>query len=281
MTVGRSAHAERAASETPLALRLTGVRVVRDGHAILDGIDWAVRPGERWAILGPNGSGKTTLVRVASLYLHPTEGEVEVLGQRLGGVDVRHHRRLVGLTSMALTDQLRPTLSATEVVMCAKNAALEPWWHTYDEADRAKARMLLERLGAGYLAERQFGTCSSGERQRILLARTLMTDPGLLLLDEPTAGLDLGGREELVATLDVLAAEPTSPPVVLVTHHLEEIPTGFTHGLLLREGQVLACGGIEEVLRADRLSACFGIDLEVARLGGRWQAWSRGRTPAP
>jgi iron complex transport system ATP-binding protein len=281
VTGGHSADAERAPSETAPALRLTGVRVVRDGQAILDGIDWAVHPGERWAILGPNGSGKTTLVRVASLYLHPTDGEVEVLGQRLGRVDVRLHRRLVGLTSMALTDQLRPMLTATDVVMCAKNAALEPWWHTYDKTDRAKARTLLDRLGAGYLAERQFGTCSSGERQRILLARTLMTDPGLLLLDEPTAGLDLGGREELVATLDVLAAEPTSPPVVLVTHHLEEIPAGFTHGLLLRDGRLFACGQIDDVLRADRLSACFGIDLEVARLGGRWQAWSRGHAPAP
>jgi iron complex transport system ATP-binding protein len=254
---------------------------VRDGRAILDGIDWEVRPGERWAVLGPNGSGKTTIVRIASMYLHPTEGVVEVLGGRLGRVDVRRHRQRVGLASMALTDQLRPTLTAAEVVMCAKNAALEPWWHEYDDDDRRRARELLDRLGAGRLADHRFGTCSTGERQRILLARTLMTDPGLVLLDEPTAGLDLGGREDLVATLDQLAADPAAPPVVLVTHHLEEIPRRFTHALLLSEGAVLAAGPIEDVLVADRLSACFGMPLELSRNGGRWQAWGRHESPAP
>jgi iron complex transport system ATP-binding protein len=263
------------------ALRLRSVRFVRDDRAILDGIDWEVRAGERWVVLGPNGSGKTTLVRIASLYEHPTDGEVEVLGGKLGRVDVRRHRRLVGLASMALADQLRPSLSALDVVMCAKNGALEPWWHTYDDEDRQQARALLGRLGVEHLADHALGTCSSGERQRILLARTLMTDPGLLLLDEPTAGLDLGGREDLVATLDHLAADPASPPVVLVTHHLEEIPQRFDRALLLRDGRVVASGPIEEVLRADRLSACFGIPLAVSRNGGRWQAWRHHEAPTP
>ena len=268
--------ADRAAAP---ALRLRGVRVVRDGRAILDGIDWEVRAGERWVVLGPNGSGKTTLVRIASLYLHPTEGEVEVLGGVLGRVDVRRHRRRVALASMALSDQLRPTLTATEIVMCARNGALEPWWHTYGDDERAEARSLLARLGAEDLAERPFGTCSSGERQRILLARTLQTEPGLLLLDEPTAGLDLGGREELVRTLDALAGDPTSPPAVLVTHHLEEIPPRFTHALLLRDGRISSAGPIDEVLGAEALSACFGLTLEVARLGGRWQGWATEADP--
>lgn len=265
---------------SPAALRLRDVRLVRDGRAILDGIDWEVRDGERWVVLGPNGSGKTTLIRIASLYLHPTDGEVEVLGGVLGHVDVRRHRTRVALASMALSDQLRPMLTATEIVMCARNGALEPWWHTYTEEDRAEARALLARLGAAELAERHFGTCSSGERQRILLARTLQTEPGLLLLDEPTAGLDLGGREELVRTLDALAGDPASPPAVLVTHHLEEIPPRFTHALLLRDGRVSGAGPIDEVLDADALSACFGLPLEVARLGGRWQAWATEADPA-
>jgi iron complex transport system ATP-binding protein len=255
-------------------LRLGGVSVVRDGRAILADVDWEVRPGERWVVVGPNGSGKTTLVRVAAMALHPSAGEVDVLGERLGRVDVRRHRHRIGLASMALSDQLRPTLRAFEVVMCAKYGDLEPWWHTYDEADRARARQLLERLGAGALAERQLGTCSAGERQRILLARTLMTDPGLVLLDEPTAGLDLPGREELVASLDTLAADPDSPPVVLVTHHLEEVPPRFTHALALRDGRVAAAGPVGDVLRADVLSQTFGLPLRLARQGGRWQAWA-------
>ncbi|MPY92045.1 MAG: ATP-binding cassette domain-containing protein [Acidimicrobiia bacterium] len=261
-------------------MRASGVRLVRDGRAILDGIDWEVHPGQSWALLGPNGSGKTTLLRIASLYLHPTEGEVEVLGERLGRVDVRRHRERIGLTSAALADQLRPTITALDVVVCALHAALEPWWHTYGDDDRRRARDQLARVGCEALADHPFGTLSSGERQRVLLARTLMAGPGLLLLDEPAAGLDLGGREELVATLDALSRDPAAPPVVLVTHHLEEIPSRFTHALLLREGRAVARGPIDEVLDATTLSRCFGLDLEVARQGGRWQAWSRAQQHA-
>lgn len=261
----------------PAVLRLRGASVVREGRAILDSVDWEVRPGEHWAVLGPNGSGKTTLLRIASLYLHPTDGEVEVLGGRLGRVDVRRHRERIGLTSASLADQLRPALRAEDVVVCALHAALEPWWHAYTAQDRARARAQLERVGCGALADHPFGTLSSGERQRVLLARTLMGGPGLLLLDEPAAAMDLGGREDLVSSLDVLAVDPAAPPVVLVTHHLEEIPSRFTHVLLLREGRVVAAGPIERVLDSPTLSRCFGIELEVARLGGRWQAWSRAQ----
>jgi iron complex transport system ATP-binding protein len=257
------------------ALALRGVSVVRDGRAIVDDVDWTVHDHERWVVLGRNGSGKTTLLRIASCYLHPTVGTVDVLGQRLGRVDVRELRTHIGLSSAALADQLRAGLSAVDVVMTAKYAALEPWWHTYTDEDRKRATTFLDRLGVGALAEREFGTLSSGERQRVLLARTLMTDPGLVLLDEPNAGLDLGGREELVAALAALAGDPDSPPSILVTHHVDEIPPGFTHVLLLRDGRVHAAGPMESTLTAEHLSATFGLPLTLERRDGRFSAFAR------
>ena len=257
------------------ALRLSDVGLVRDGTAILDSIDWSVAPGERWIVLGANGSGKTSLVRIASLYLHPSHGTVEVLGGLLGRVDVREHRRRIGVVSASFADLLRSTLTARDVVMTAKYAALEPWWHDYDDADRARAIDLLERFGCGALADHPFTTLSSGERQRVQLARTLMTDPGLLLLDEPTAGLDLGGREDLVQRLAHLAHDPATPATVLVTHHVDEIPTGYEHVLLLRAGTVLAAGPIDEVLTSATLSDCFGIAVTLERRAGRWSAFAR------
>jgi iron complex transport system ATP-binding protein len=257
------------------ALQLRGATVVRGRRPILDGVDWVVQPDERWVVLGRNGCGKTTLLRLASCYLHPTAGTVDVLGARLGRVDVRELRARIGLTSAALADQLRPTLEALDVVMTAKHAALEPWWHRYTDADRARAGALLERLGVGPLADREFGTLSSGERQRVLLARTLMIDPGIVLLDEPNAGLDLTGREELVAALAALAAHPASPPIVLVTHHVDEIPPGFTHLLLLRQGRVLAAGPLHDTLTATALSETFGLPLSLERRDGRFSAYAR------
>ena len=256
------------------ALRLTGVTLVHDGTTVLDGIDWKVADDERWIVLGANGSGKTSLVRIASLYLHPSSGEVEVLGGVLGRVDVRRHRARIGLASSSFGDLLRPQLAAVDIVMTAKHAALEPWWHTYDDADRARALSLLNRLGCLAFADRAFNTLSSGERQRVQLARTLMNDPGLLLLDEPTAGLDLGGREDLVARLGALAADPTTPPIVLVTHHVDEIPPAFTHVLLLRAGRTLAAGPIDDVLTSASLSDCFGLQVELRRHGPRWTAFA-------
>lgn len=259
----------------PPPLQLTGVGLDRDERTILDDVDFTVRDGERWVVLGRNGCGKTTLLRIASLYLHPTRGTVDVLGHRLGRTDIRRLRPLVGFTSAGFADMLRPELIAADVVMTAKNGALEPWWHRYDDADRHRARAMLDRLGVGHLADKPIGQVSSGERQRVLLARTLMTDPGLLLLDEPTAALDLGGREDLVAGLDELAAQPQTPATVLVTHHVEEIPPSFTHVLLLRAGTVLAAGPIGQTLTEEALSDCFGLPVALEHRHGRWTA--RGR----
>jgi len=261
-----------------LALRGVGVRI--DGRWVLRDVDWTVESGQRWVVLGPNGSGKTTLLRVASLYLYPTAGTVTVLGALAGTVDVRRFRHRIGLASAALGQQLRGDLAARDVVMTARHGALEPWWHTYDDGDRAKAEALLERFGVGDRADQAFGTFSSGERQRVQLARTLMTDPDLVFLDEPTAGLDLGGREDLLLRLSGLAHDPTSPPLVLVTHHADEIPDGFTHGLVLgRAGRVVARGPIDDVLTADVLSDAFGLPLAVDHRDGRWSARARPQSP--
>ena len=256
------------------ALHLAGVHLVRDGTTILRDVDWEVQPRERWVVLGPNGSGKTTLLRVASLYLHPSTGEVAVDGQWLGRTDVRALRTRIGLASPAFGDLLRPQLTGTEVVMTARYAALEPWWHAYDEDDRRRARALLDRFGVLPVADRPVATMSSGERQRVLLARAFSGHPAIVLLDEPTAGLDLGGREDLVARLGQAAADPTSPPTVLVTHHVEEIPAGTTHALLLRAGRVVHQGPLDAVLTTDHLSETFGLPLVLERRGDRWAAWA-------
>jgi iron complex transport system ATP-binding protein len=258
---------------TPVsALELLGVGVERDGRALLDGIDWEVRPDQRWAVLGPNGCGKTTLLRIASLYLHPTRGTVRVLGEELGRCDVRTLRTRIGLASQALTDMLRADLMARDVVVTARYAALEPWWHEYTAADRERALALLDRLGVAALAERRFGSLSTGERQRVQLARTLMADPGLLLLDEPAAGLDLAAREDLVDRLGGLAVDPATPPTVIVTHHVEEIPAGFTHVLLLRGGRTVAAGPLDDVLTEPALSDCFGVPVQLDRDADRFTA---------
>ena len=253
-------------------LVLRGVGRTIDGARLLHGVDWEVRPGQRWVVLGPNGSGKTTLVRIATMWEHPSAGVVELLGERLGRTDVRRLRTRVGFTSAAMSDMLRPSLTAAEVVMTAKHAALEPWWHPYDADDIRQAQAALERVGCGHRAAQRFGTLSSGERQRVLLARALSQEPGVIVLDEPNAGLDLGGREQLIVTLSDLATDPETPPLVLVTHHTDEIPHGFTHGLLLREGEVLASGPIDETLTSANLSECFGLDLTLERRHGRWTA---------
>nr|WP_208027766.1 ATP-binding cassette domain-containing protein [Rhabdothermincola sediminis] len=255
--------------------------LVRGAQVILDGVDWVVQSGERWVVLGPNGSGKTSLLRIASLWLHPTSGQVRVFGHQLGRTDVRRLRGRIGVASAGSADQLRPSLTALEVVMTGRYAALEPWWHTYDDADRTRAAELLDRMGVGARTAHGLGSLSSGERQRVLLARALMAEPDLVLLDEPTAGLDLPGREELVASLDDLAADPSTPPTVLVTHHVEEIPPCFTHALLLSAGRVQACGAIREVLTAEALSACMRMAVQLDRdpTSGRLSARAR-REPA-
>jgi iron complex transport system ATP-binding protein len=258
--------------DRPAPLRLRGVAVVRGGVAILDGIDWDIAPGERWAVLGPNGSGKTTLLRVAGMRLLPTRGTVEVLGETYGRSDARAVRRRVAFVSQAILRGLRPTLPARDVVLTGRDAALETWWQRYDEHDHRRARQLLEAAGLGPVAERPFGVLSEGERQQILLARALMADPELLLLDEPAAGLDLGARERLLTHLTALAGDPSTPPLVLVTHHVEEIPAGITHAALVRGGRLVAAGRIADVLTTAAVSMCFGIPITVQRSDERWTA---------
>jgi iron complex transport system ATP-binding protein len=257
-------------------LQLTNVSFVRDERTILAPLDWRVAAGERWLVLGANGSGKTTLLRIAGLYEHPSTGEVDVLGERLGRTDVRVLRRRVGYLSAALAGQFRPQLRCLDVVMTARYAALEPWWHRYTTADEARATECLDRMGVAWLAERSLSTVSSGEQQRVLLARTLMNEPGIVLLDEPSARLDLAGREQLVEALSELTLDPNAPPLVLVTHHLDEVPPGMTHVLMLRDGEVVARGPIDTTLTADAISACFGLPLHLERRAdGRYSAWRR------
>ncbi|CAN5465549.1 ABC transporter ATP-binding protein [soil metagenome] len=263
------------APEPGPVLDLSGVGIRRDGRWLLHGIDWVVAPTDRWVVLGANGSGKTTLMRIASLWMHPTVGTVRVLGEELGRTDVRPLRTRIGVSSAAMADQLRPDLAVSDVVMTSRHGALEPWWHTYDDQDRARAADALERVGAAHLADRAFGTLSSGERQRAQLARTLAADPDLLLLDEPSAGLGLGAQEDLVARVGALAADPATAPTVLVTHHVEEIPAGFTHVLLLRAGSIVAAGPLEATLTETTLSETFGLAVRLATEDGRWRAWAK------
>lgn len=253
------------------------VAFVRDGRAILDRVTLRVERGQRWLVLGANGSGKTTLLRIAALYEHPSSGRVTVLGERLGSTDVRVLRRRVGYASAALAAQFRPDLTASDVVMTARFAALEPWWHRYEPVDHERARACLADMGVGSFADRTLGTLSSGEQQRVFLARTRMNDPAVILLDEPSARLDLGGREQLVAALGQMATDAAAPPFVLVTHHVDEIPPGVTHAAILRDGRMLASGPLDEVVTSASLSECFGLPLQLERRAdGRFSAWGVG-----
>jgi len=246
---------------------------VRRGHTILlDDVDWSVELDERWVILGPNGAGKTTLLRIAAAELHPTTGQVHVLGEQLGRTDVFELRPRIGLSSAALGGRIPPDEKVLDVVVSAGYAVLGRWRESYESLDTDRATDLLHAMGVAPLADRLFGTLSEGERKRTLIARALMTDPEMLLLDEPAAGLDLGGREDLVSRLTALAMDPDAPATVLVTHHVEEIPPGFTHAMLLRDGRVVAQGLLDDVLTREHLSDTFGQPLLLERSGGRFFA---------
>jgi iron complex transport system ATP-binding protein len=255
-----------------LVVRMHNVSVRRGDTVLVHDIDWSVELDERWVVLGPNGAGKTTLLKLAAAELHPTTGRVDVLGEQLGRVNVFELRTRIGLTSAALGVRVPEDESVRDVVISAGYGVLGRWRERYDELDADRADALLDALGVRGLAQRTFGTLSEGERKRTLIARALMTDPELMLLDEPSAGLDLGGREDLIARLTELALDPDSPAMVLVTHHVEEIPPGFTHGLLLREGSIVASGLLGEVMTADNLTKTFGLPLQVDRFGDRYTA---------
>ena len=257
-------------------LELAGVTVRRGNALLLDSVDWSVDDGDRWVILGPNGAGKTTLLQVAAGRMHPTTGVAGILGEVLGTVDVFELRPRIGLSSAALAERLPAAERVSDVVVTASYGVVGRWRERYDRLDHDRAAELLGVVGARHLADRVYGTLSEGERKRVQIARALMTDPELMLLDEPAAGLDLGGREDLVRRLGELAADEGAPALVLVTHHVEEVPPGFTHLLLLREGRVVAAGPIEETLTSDNLATTFGMPLVVERHGSRWTARAFG-----
>ena len=258
-------------------LDLVDVTVRRGDSVLLDRVSWTVEEDERWVVLGPNGAGKTTLLQIASAQLFPTQGSVDVLEERLGSVDVFELRPRIGLTSAALAERIPRHETVHDVVVSAAYGVLGRWREMYDDLDHDRAESLLRELGAKHLAPRTFGTLSEGERKRVQIARALMSDPELLLLDEPAAGLDLGGREDLVSTLSMLAYDPDSPATVLVSHHVEEIPPGFTHALMLRQGRVVAAGLLDQTITEQHLSATFGMPLTVSHEDGRWAARRRTR----
>jgi iron complex transport system ATP-binding protein len=246
--------------------------VTRGGKDLIRDVDWRVELDERWVVLGPNGAGKTTLLNLAAARLHPSRGTVDVLGERLGRVDVFELRTRIGLATVALHDRMPPEETVLDAVMTAAWSVVGRHRESYDTLDVRRARALLGQLGVGGLADRVYGTLSEGERKRVQIARALMTDPELLLLDEPAAGLDLGGREDLVRRLAELAADPDAPAMVLVTHHVEEIPPGFSHALLLRDGGVVAAGLVAETVTSENLSKTFDLALHVDYTDGRFSA---------
>jgi iron complex transport system ATP-binding protein len=248
------------------------VTVRRSGHTLVGPVSWQVELDERWVVLGPNGAGKTSLLRMAAAEMHPTSGVANLLGETLGRVDINELRPRIGLSSAAVAGRVPRDEKVGDLVVSAGYAVIGRWREAYDDVDTDRAVDMLESLGAEHLSDRAYGTLSEGERKRVLIARALMTDPELLLLDEPAAGLDLGGREELVEKLGDLAADPDAPATVLVTHHVEEIPSGFTHALLLNEGCVVAQGLLDDVLTAENLSEAFRQSIALDRIDGRYFA---------
>ncbi len=245
------------------ALELADVAVFRNSTPILQDINWRIREGERWVVLGPNGAGKTTLLDILSTNIFPSQGMVSILGEVMGLVDVFDLRPRIGVSSSLMTTRIPENENVLDVVRTSAFGMTASWRENYDSEDTSRAQMLLDQWGVGALSDRVFGTLSEGERKRVLIARALMTDPELLLLDEPAAGLDIAARESLVVTLSQIAARPDAPCTVLVTHHVEEIPTGATHVLLMSHGRVVAQGAIDDVLTSELLSRAFEISVEL------------------
>ncbi len=256
----------------PEVLEFSDVVVRRSSRDIVDHLDWAVRDDERWVILGPNGAGKTTLLQLADTLMHPTAGVVRILGEQLGRTDVFELRPRIGFASSAMARRVPPEETVLNVVMTAAYSILGRWREDYDDIDERRALRVLAEWRLDHLADRTFGTLSDGEQKRVQIARAVMTDPELLLLDEPSASLDLGAREELLGLLSGYAQAPTTPAMIMVTHHVEEIPIGFTHVLLLRDGKAVAAGPLAETLTAENLTATFGMPIVLTEGGGRYAA---------
>jgi iron complex transport system ATP-binding protein len=256
-------------------LEIDNVSVRRGDKNILGPLNWQVLEGERWVVLGPNGAGKTTLLQVCSSLIHPTIGNIRILGEQLGKVDVFELRTRIGLTSSALVEQLPSDELVIDVVLTAAYAMLGRWQEKYDLWDESRAMALLTALGVRELGERHFGSLSDGEKKRVQIARALMADPELLLLDEPASSLDLGGREDLLKRIEIFAKDPLAPATVIVTHHIEEIPSGTTHALLLKDGTVVAQGVIDTVITDENLSHAYGLPISVQSQGGRFFARAR------
>ncbi|MEY3163331.1 MAG: hypothetical protein RI887_155 [Actinomycetota bacterium] len=256
-------------------LEIDNVSVRRGDKNILGPLNWQVLEGQRWVVLGPNGAGKTTLLQVCSSLIHPTIGNIRILGEQLGKVDVFELRTRIGLTSSALVEQLPSDELVIDVVLTAAYAMLGRWQEKYDLWDESRAMALLTALGVRELGERHFGSLSDGEKKRVQIARALMADPELLLLDEPASSLDLGGREDLLKRIEIFAKDPLAPATVIVTHHIEEIPSGTTHALLLKDGTVVAQGVIDTVITDENLSHAYGLPISVQSEGGRFFARAR------
>ena len=256
-------------------LQLSNISVRRGDRVILGPLNWQVLEGQRWVILGPNGAGKTTLLQICSSLIHPTTGEIHILGEKLGRVDVFELRTRIGLTSSALVEQLSPDELVMDVVLTAAYAMLGRWQEKYDLWDESRAMALLTALGVRELGERLFGSLSEGEKKRVQIARALMADPELLLLDEPASSLDLGGREDLLRRIESLSKDPLAPATVIVTHHIEEIPVGTTHALLLRDGVAVAQGEVASVITDQNLTQAYGLAINVQTEGGRFFARAR------
>jgi iron complex transport system ATP-binding protein len=254
----------------PPVLEVTGLRVERGRTAILRRVDWRVAPGEHWVILGANGSGKTSLLKALTGFLSPTAGEISLLGRVYGESDWRQLRLQIGVVTSAFTLSIPPSEPAIDTVVSGKYAQLD-LWHAGTRADRIAAKKLLRSVGLARIAEREWAYLSQGERQRVLIARALMSRPRLLILDEPCAGLDPVAREKFLRFVEQLARKKNSPALVLVTHHVEEITPAFTHALLLRGGRVIASGPRRMVLTSANLSTTFGARLRLARTARRLQ----------